>query len=112
MSKLVVFEFLESDSEQGFRVNVSLGQDGLSPAVKFRAKLSPATEILKQYKDWKDAFVQINTGKDKSQADPNGNFRGLRAGKQSKHSSRQSADILAQNLNNWLSVTDKEVKKN
>ncbi|MFB8793700.1 MAG: CHAT domain-containing protein [Microcoleus sp.] len=111
MSKLVVFEFLEGDFEQGFRVNVSLGQDGLNPAVKFRAKLSPATEILKQYKDWKEAFETKNTGGDKPQAEPNGNFRGLRAGKQSKTNSRQSADILAKNLNNWLSVTDKEVQK-
>ncbi|MEK0188043.1 hypothetical protein, partial [Microcoleus anatoxicus] len=111
MSKLVIFEFLEGDFEQGFRVNISLGQDGLNPAVKFRAKLNPATEILKQYKDWKEAFVQINTGKDKSQSQRNGDFRGLRAGKPSKAVSRQSADILAKNLNNWLSVTDKEVQK-
>lgn len=113
MSKLVIFEFLEGDFEQGFRVNVSLGQDGLNPAVKFRAKLNPATEILKQYKDWKEVFVLIDTGKDKSQADPNGNLRGRssRTVKQSKTNSRQSADILAKNFNNWLSVTDKEVQK-
>jgi len=111
MSKLVVFEFLEGDFEQGFKVNIFLGQDGVNPAVKFRAKLNPATEILKQYKDWKEAFVQFDTGKDKSQAQPNGDFRGLRAGKQSKACSRQSADVLAQNFNNWLSVKDKEVQK-
>jgi CHAT domain len=111
MSKLVVFEFLEGDFEQGFRVNISMGKDGLNPAVKFRAKLGSATEILKQYKDWKEDFVQTNTGKDKSQAQRDGDFRGLRAGKPSKADSRQSADILAQNFKNWLSVKDKEVQK-
>jgi hypothetical protein len=111
MSKVVVFDFSESDSEQGFRVNIYLGKDGLNPAVKFRAKLSPPTEILKEYKNWKEAFDGINVGKDKFQADPNSNFRGFRAGKPSKASPRQSADSLAQNLNNWLSSTDKEVQK-
>lgn len=113
MSKLVVFEFLESDFEKGFTVNISLGRDGVNPSVKFRAKLGQATEILKQYKDWKEDFDEKKIGKQKSQPDPNGNFRSLKERKSSKArgSSHQSDVRLAQNLNNWLSSTDKEIQK-
>lgn len=114
MAKLVIFEFLDGDFEQGFRVNVLVGQDGANPSIKLRGKLPPEPTIINQYKHWQTAYNQINFGSDgatKAGQNSNPNFRGLTGHNSRAPKCPQLANSLTQQLNNWLSSQNKDCEK-
>jgi CHASE2 domain-containing sensor protein len=56
ITKVVRLEFTGGDFEQGFRVNLSLGEEGKSAILKETGCLPPLPKLPQQYQLWRDSY--------------------------------------------------------
>lgn len=56
VAKVVRLEFTSGDFEQGFRVNLSIGEEGKSSILKETGSLPPLPNLPQQYQLWQDSY--------------------------------------------------------
>jgi CHASE2 domain-containing sensor protein len=56
IAKVVRLEFTSGDFEQGFRVNLTLGEEGKSSILKETGSLPPLPALPRQYQLWRDSY--------------------------------------------------------
>lgn len=109
MKKLILLTLLDGNFEKGFPVILEMGKDGKETELKITGFLPGSSRITESFTNWQQDFRKKVTGNDRGESP---NYPRMKAQGQARvFSSKNSAEQLKQELNQWLNSGDEKWQK-